>query len=129
MSYRDVEEDREWVRKLLNKLRSDYKSICCDHAQDFLSGRKIVENIKYAITHSVKTVIILSEEYNESYWCQLEIEFALFINMDMGEQLLMPVLKEDCSIPDYLKPLTNIDGRGDMSTWLPQLVSAVERKG
>jgi hypothetical protein len=49
--------------------------------------------------------------------------------MDMGEQLLMPVLKEDCSIPDYLKPLTNIDGRGDMSTWLPQLVSAVERKG
>lgn len=88
-----------------------------------------MENIKYAITHSVKTVIILSEEYNESYWCQLEIEFALFINMDMREQLLIPVLKEEWSIPHYLKPLTYINERGDMSTWLPQLVSAVERTG
>lgn len=55
---------------------------------------------------------MLSEEYNDSYWCQLEIEFALVMNMDMRGNLLIPVLKENCEIPDYLKPLTYIDGRG-----------------
>ena len=112
VSYKDCENDRGWVRQLIDIFQSDYKLICCDHAIDFQPGRKIIENIKYAITHSVKTLVMLSEEYNDSYWCQLEIEFALFMNMDMRENLLIPVLKENCEIPDYLKPLTYIDGRG-----------------
>ena len=72
----------------------------------------------------------MSKEYKESYWCQFEIEYALLWNMDMNVHILIPVLKEDCEIPDYLRPFTYIDAReSDMDQWLPKLVSAIESKG
>ncbi|CAG2201168.1 unnamed protein product [Mytilus edulis] len=49
--------------------------------------------------------------------------------MEMKERLLIPVLKEACEIPDYLKPFTYIDARGSMDSWLPMLVSAIESEG
>ena len=52
VSYKDCENDRGWVRQLIDILQSDYKLICCDHVIDFQPGRKIIENIKYAITLS-----------------------------------------------------------------------------
>ncbi|CAC5392530.1 unnamed protein product [Mytilus coruscus] len=126
ISYRDIDENREWVRQFISKLTYSYNIICCDHVRDFQPGRKIVDNIKNAISSSVKTLIILTKGYTESFWCEYEIEYALLMNMDMKERLLIPVLKEDCDIPDYLKPFTYIDARGNMDSWLPQLVSVIE---
>lgn len=129
ISYRDIDDDKEWVRQLISKLAYSYNIICCDHVRDFEPGRKIVENIKQAISSSVKTLVVLTKEYNESFWCEYEIEYALLMNMDMKERILIPVLKEDCDIPDYLKPFTYIDARGNMESWIPKLVSAIESEG
>ncbi|CAC5415577.1 unnamed protein product [Mytilus coruscus] len=46
--------------------------------------------------------------------------------MEMREQILIPVLKEDCKIPEQLKPFTYIDARGPIGSWLPRLVTAIE---
>lgn len=129
ISYRDINENEEWVRQLIAKLTYSYNIICCDHLRDFEPGHKIIENIKKAISSSVKTLIILTKGYNESFWCEYETEYALLVNMEMKERLLIPVLKEDCEIPDYLKPFTYIDARGSMDSWLPVLVSAIASEG
>lgn len=129
ISYRDIDENREWVRQFISKLTYSYNIICCDHVRDFQPGRKIVDNIKNAISSSVKTLIMLTKGYTESFWCEYEIEYALLMNMDMKERLLIPVLKEDCDIPDYLKPFTYIDARGNMDSWLPKLVSVIQSEG
>lgn len=129
ISYKDNDENKEWIRQLISKLTDSYNIVCCDHATDFEPGRKIVENIKKSISSSVKTLVILTKEYNESFWCEYEIEYALLMNMDKKKRILIPVLKEACEIPDYLKPFTYIDARGNMDSWLPMLVSAIESEG
>ncbi|CAC5415582.1 TLR2 [Mytilus coruscus] len=99
---------------------------CCNHVYDFQSGRKIVENIKDAVHKSVKTLIILSKEYNDSHWCNFEVEYIHQMSMEMREQILKPVLKEDCEIPEHLKPFTYIDARGPIGNWLERLVAAID---
>lgn len=129
ISYRDVDEDRIWIRQLILRLENSYHFICCDHVVDFEPGHKIIENIKNAVTQSVKTVVILTKEYVESYWCEYEIEYALLLNMDKKERILIPVLKEECKIPDYLLPFTYIDAKGEIDTWIHKLASAIESEG
>ncbi|VDI16877.1 Hypothetical predicted protein, partial [Mytilus galloprovincialis] len=126
ISYRDVDEDREWVSDLIEKLKKLHKLKCCNHVYDFKPGRKIVDNIKYAVRKSVKTLIILSKEYHDSHWCNFEVEYTHHMSMEMREQLLIPVLKEDCKIPDHLKPFTYIDARAPIGSWLPRLATSIE---
>ncbi|XP_071137946.1 uncharacterized protein [Mytilus edulis] len=126
ISYRDVDEDREWVSDLIEKLKKLHQLKCCNHVYHFKPGRKIVDNIKYAVRKSVKTLIILSKEYNDSHWCTFEVEYTHHMSMEMREQLLIPVLKEDCEIPDHLKPFTYIDARGPIGSWLPRLATSIE---
>ncbi|XP_071137616.1 uncharacterized protein [Mytilus edulis] len=124
------ESDRSWVGTVIQHLQNDYNFKCFEHSADFIPGRKITENIEYAMSNSVKTMFILTEEYNKSYWCQYEVEFAILkLLAEMKENVIIPVLKEECEIPGYLRPFTYINGTGDMNVWLPKLASAIEAEG
>ncbi|CAG2186316.1 unnamed protein product [Mytilus edulis] len=124
------ESDRSWVGTVIQHLQNDYNFKCFEHSADFIPGRKITENIEYAMSNSVKTMFILTEEYNKSYWCQYEVEFAILkLLAEMKENVIIPVLKEECEIPGYLRPFTYINGTGDMNVWLPKLVLAIEAEG
>ncbi|XP_071137619.1 uncharacterized protein [Mytilus edulis] len=124
------ESDRSWVETVIQHLQNDYNFKCFEHSTDFIPGRKIRENIEYAILNSVKTLCVITEDYNQSFWCQFEVEFAILkLLAEMKENVIIPVLKEECEIPGYLKPFTYINGTGDMNVWLPKLASAIELEG
>ncbi|XP_052088235.1 uncharacterized protein LOC127725344 [Mytilus californianus] len=124
------ESDRSWVGTVIQHLQNDYNFKCFEHSADFIPGKKITENIEYAMSNSVKTMFILTEEYYKSYWCQYEVEFAIIkLLAEMKENVIIPVLKEDCEIPGYLRPFTYVNATGDINVWLPRLVSAMEAEG
>ncbi|XP_076078492.1 uncharacterized protein LOC143048597 isoform X2 [Mytilus galloprovincialis] len=124
------ESDRLWVGTVIQHLQNDYNFKCFEHSADFIPGMKITENIEYAMSNSAKTMFILTEEYSKSYWCQYEVEFAILkLLAEMKENVIIPVLKEECEIPGYLRPFTYINGTGDMNVWLPKLALAIEAEG
>ncbi|XP_076078490.1 uncharacterized protein LOC143048596 isoform X3 [Mytilus galloprovincialis] len=124
------ESDRLWVETVIQHLQNYYNFKCFEHSADFIPGMKITENIEYAMSNSVKTMFILTEEYNKSYWCQYEVEFAILkLLAEMKENVIIPVLKEECEIPGYLRPFTYINGTGDMDVWLPKLALAIAAEG
>ncbi|VDI21899.1 Hypothetical predicted protein [Mytilus galloprovincialis] len=124
------ESDRLWVGTVIQHLQNDYNFKCFEHSADFIPGMKITENIEYAMSNSAKTMFILTEDYNKSYWCQYEVEFAILkLLAEMKENVIIPVLKEECEIPGYLRPFTYINGTGDMNVWLPKLALAIEAEG
>ncbi|XP_071137629.1 uncharacterized protein [Mytilus edulis] len=124
------ESDRLWVGTVIQHLQNDYNFKCFEHSADFIPGMKITENIEYAMSNSAKTMFILTEEYSKSYWCQYEVEFAILkLLAEMKENVIIPVLKEECEIPGYLRPFTYINGAGDMNVWLPKLALAIEAEG
>ncbi|KAL3842906.1 hypothetical protein ACJMK2_020881, partial [Sinanodonta woodiana] len=128
--YRDVPNDKLWVKETVQKLENEFKFICCDHERDFLAGTEVIRNIKYGITNSEKVVCVLSKEGLNSRFLEWETEMALKKSIDNRENLLIPVLLDDCEMPEELKLLTYIDARKDMNetSWLPKLIAAIESK-
>ncbi|KAL3842916.1 hypothetical protein ACJMK2_020891, partial [Sinanodonta woodiana] len=128
--YRDVPNDKQWVKETVKKLENEFGFICCDHERDFLAGTKVIANIKYGIKNSEKVVCVLSKEGLDSEYLRLETEMAHKESIDKRDNLLIPVLLDDCEIPEELKLLTYIDARKEISetTWWPKLIAAIEAK-
>ena len=126
-SYRNTEEDREWTRNVIQELETiGFK--CCNHELEFLPGKDIVENIKDYMRRSVKTVLVFSKEYNQSYYCKLELHFSLHMSLSERKHILIPVKREDCDVPEDLEFFTWIDAR-EGTLWFPQLVAAIKAPG
>ncbi|KAL3842897.1 hypothetical protein ACJMK2_020872, partial [Sinanodonta woodiana] len=128
--YRDIPNDKLWVKETVEKLENDFGYICCDHERDFLAGTKVFSNIQFGIKNSEKVVCVLSKEGLDSGYLGFETQLAHKESIDRRENLLIPVLLDDCEIPDELKLLTYIDARKEISkkTWWPKLIAAIEAK-
>lgn len=128
-SYRNLDKEINWVRDVIQILETNYGIKCCDHERDFKPGKEIVENITECLTRSSKTVIVLSKEYMSSGWCKHELHSSFFKSRKEGAVTVIPVVIEDCKIPEFLEPLTFIDARGNKEEWLPKLVNAITSTG
>lgn len=51
------------------------------------------------------------------------------MSMELQKNIFIPVLIEDCDIPNHLKAFTYIDARGPINQWLPRLVQALKEPG
>ncbi|KAK3597602.1 hypothetical protein CHS0354_030146 [Potamilus streckersoni] len=130
-SYRDVPRDKLWVKKLIDKLETEYGYICCDHERDFLPGTKIMDNIKDGVMNSEKVVVVFSKESIDSYYVSLEAPIAYQQSLEKRKNLLIPVLLDDCDVPEEYKLLTYIDAREGVeeTTWWPKLMKSIESTG
>ena len=53
----------------------------CVHERDFIPGLHIKDNIKYAITKSNSAIIVMSQAFIDSDWCQEEFAHCYLENM------------------------------------------------
>ncbi|XP_076080067.1 toll-like receptor 2 [Mytilus galloprovincialis] len=67
--------DRHWVHhKFLKKLEQDEGMKLCIHHRDFEIGESITANINNYLEKSWKVVVILSNDFAKSEWCQWEVD-------------------------------------------------------
>ena len=72
-----ADEDMRFItNEVLPKLEDEFGYRCCIHARNFLAGVWIAENIIAAIRRSRKTVVILTQSFLASKWCQYEFHMA-----------------------------------------------------
>ncbi|KAK3597598.1 hypothetical protein CHS0354_030142 [Potamilus streckersoni] len=130
-SYTDVPSDKRWVKAVISKLETEYSYICCDHERDFLPGTKIMANIKDGVKNSEKVVVVFSKEALESHYVLLEAEMAHKLCLQRRKNLLIPVLLDDCDVPEEFMLLTYIDARDGVeeTTWWPRLLKSIESTG
>ena len=70
-------DDRVWVvRHLLPRIESEGRYRLCLHQRDWLAGKEISENIVESIEASRKVIIVLSNSFARSRWCQVELAMA-----------------------------------------------------
>ncbi|XP_069114150.1 toll-like receptor 4 [Argopecten irradians] len=103
-------DDFQFVRnELLRNLEGNKGLRLCLHQRDFVPGNEIAQNITNAIHQSRKTVIILSKNYLNSYWCMFEFNMARMecIYSRGGHSILVLVFYED--IPARELPLPLLD--------------------
>ncbi|VDI38450.1 Hypothetical predicted protein, partial [Mytilus galloprovincialis] len=104
-------EDSEKGRWLMEQLESRYPFRCVYHERDFLPGAMIVDNMKEFMDKSVKSLLLISKGFMDSYHCTLERTFAISISNETGKNCIIPVLLEDVPLPPVLRHMTYIDWR------------------
>ncbi|XP_013415453.1 toll-like receptor 13 [Lingula anatina] len=99
--------DRPWViQRLLPKLEYDAGFKLCLHDRDFIVGHDIVDNIVDGIDVSRKTILVLSNNFAQSQWCQLELTMAQHKLFDENKDILVLILLEDIKPENLSNRLT-----------------------
>ena len=65
------------------------------HHRDFKPGTSIHENIVKGIQSSRKIILVLTQHFVESSWCERELEYATIRCFDEGKDLIVAILLEE----------------------------------
>ncbi|XP_063407074.1 toll-like receptor 4 [Mytilus trossulus] len=91
-------EDEVWVcGSLVNYLEKTNGLSLCLHDRDFAAGRLIMDNIIDAIFESKKVVLVISEEFLKSSWCEFELDMARMKMFQDNRDMLVVVLLDKLS--------------------------------
>jgi hypothetical protein len=94
-----------WVAEILEK--NDYKVTI--QAWDFQSGDNFVSKINEALLECKKLVVILSESYLKSKWCEAEWTSKLAEQIELNERRIIPIRIEPVDVKGLLSPIVYID--------------------
>ncbi|XP_061188781.1 toll-like receptor 2 type-2 [Saccostrea echinata] len=87
------EDDRSWViSNLMSELEGKEQYRLCLHERDFLPGRTIFSQISHTIQRSRKVILVISDSFAKSQWCQYETLVAQDRLIDDGANVLIVVL-------------------------------------
>ncbi|XP_052091387.1 toll-like receptor Tollo [Mytilus californianus] len=96
--------DERWVYDVLcTRLKSLLPDVnLCLHHKDFIPGACIAENIINSVENSRYTLLILSLNFIESEWCQMEFQKAFHQTLKHRRHLLVLLIEDiDFSLLDY----------------------------
>ncbi|XP_076083675.1 uncharacterized protein LOC143054541 [Mytilus galloprovincialis] len=124
ISYATMEPDRQIAHALFAKL-SESNFTCCLHEIEFQAGHLIEDNIKTYMKKSLKTIVLLSENFKNSYWCHIEMTEIVQLHMD-NKGFPPIVLKLDsCEVPEALKPYTYMLLQAGLDKKMPEIVDVI----
>ena len=80
------QDELKWIqRQLIPNLerRPDALNLCIHH-RNWLPGPTIEENISFSVENSRKTLVLLTESFRKSGWCEFEVEMARVRGLEEG---------------------------------------------
>lgn len=86
--------DEHWIYDtLVHNLESNIPGIrLCLHQRDFVPGATIAENIIKSIDESTHTLVVLTENFTKSEWCQMEFQKAFHQTLKHRKHLIVIIL-------------------------------------
>ncbi|XP_050409731.1 toll-like receptor 2 [Patella vulgata] len=99
-------EDGDWVLHDLLPVVEEGENIrLCIHERDFLGGKLIIDNIVQHMESSRKVLVVLSNDFARSKWCQFEMSLAQKLVIDRSIESIVVVLLEDIETVNMSKSL------------------------
>ncbi len=89
-------------------------------------GDELTERLTQTIEPARCVVVLLSRAAVASRWVQAETEIAVRQMSETGLQIV-PLLLEECNIPEHLADLVHIDCRSGLEAKLPELMATLNR--
>jgi TIR domain len=101
--------NRDWVRSwLVPQLKHAGLKVCIDY-EGFEPGAPTLTEIERAVLQSRKTVLVLTPEYLQSEWTELENILVQTLDPAARQRRLIPILLLYCQLPLRIGSLTSID--------------------
>lgn len=118
-------EDVAFVNRLAAGLIERDVNIWLDrwqlHAGDSLNGK-----ISAALRDASFLCVVLSKNSVKSEWCKSEINAGLLREVEEKRSVIIPILIEDCEVPDALKERLIVDFRASFTQALRMLITTLE---
>ncbi|XP_052073481.1 toll-like receptor 13 [Mytilus californianus] len=86
------DSDRQWVHSNLIKRLEDNGLKICIHHRDFEVGEPIINNIEKFMNKSWKIIVVMSNDFAKSEWCQWEVNLALERRRRQGMNALVLIM-------------------------------------
>jgi tetratricopeptide (TPR) repeat protein len=120
-------EDKAWVRgELLKQIENAGLRAFIDF-RDFTRGAVSIREMERGVIECRKTLLILTPEYIESEWAEIEVRMGQTLSPANRDLRLIPLLKRHCDKPLSIASLTHIDftDGGDHGLAWRQLLTAL----
>ena len=104
------DKNHEFVENVIVPALEEYQDPpfkLCIHSEDFVPGSNILNNITEGITSSKTAIIVLSQEFIDSPWCQKEFEYCIVENINDPAFRLLVILMEKLDKLQNLSPNMN----------------------
>jgi tetratricopeptide (TPR) repeat protein len=102
-------QDKEWVRgELLTRIEQAGLKAFIDF-RDFTRGAPSIKEMERGVVTCTKTLLVLTPDYVESEWCELEEIMVQTLTPANRKLRLLPLLKKECKKPLHAGALTHID--------------------
>ena len=103
-------QDRGFVQRLVRDLKGRYIPVWFDESE-LEPGDSIIQKIEAGIDRMDYLIVIMSPASVDSRWVQEEIRMALHKGIAGRKFNVIPILKEDCKIPGFLRDRKYVDMR------------------
>ncbi|CAC5395975.1 unnamed protein product [Mytilus coruscus] len=101
--------DYKWVCGPLSSfLEKEKEQSLCLHHRDFLPGNLIADNIVEAVSQSRKIILVISETFLKSSWCEFELDMARMQMFQKSRDMLIVVLIQNIPAKSMPKSLLRI---------------------
>ncbi|KAK6979522.1 TLR cluster3 member 6 [Biomphalaria glabrata] len=90
----DHADEETIVIHVCNELEARGLKLCV-HGRDFRAGDYIASNVVKAVCSSRKTLVVLTKNLMNSYWCKYELQMANMEAVHTGRQVLIFLLVEN----------------------------------
>lgn len=95
-------DDKDFVRQLRDELvASGVNRVWLDEAEIKI-GDSLIAKIGEGMKHSKYIAVILSKKSIVAPWVKKELEIAMTREMKSGEVVVLPLLIEECELPEFL---------------------------
>lgn len=118
--------DAEFVDALATELVKNKANVWIDR-WELNVGDSLIEVIQKAIENAGALLVVLSKASVESEWCKKELSAGLIRELEEKRVVVLPVLKEDCKIPTFLRDKLYADFRTDFEQGFHDLLAAVAK--
>lgn len=102
-------KDKAWVRgELLKRIEQAGLRAFIDF-RDFTRGASSIKEMERGVIECRKTLLILTPEYIESEWAEIEVRMGQTLSPANRDLRLIPLLKRQCDKPLSIASLTHVD--------------------
>lgn len=122
-SYRD----KKFVEKLSHQLQSDKIKVWTNE-KEFVAGDNIAEKITDAISKTDYFIVVLSKNSVNSSWVNFELSATRLNEISKQQNIILPVLIDDCEIPFSLRDRFYSDFRFSFDDGYAKLIAALKAK-
>jgi class 3 adenylate cyclase len=118
-------KDKKVVRDLSEALRRSGFKVWFDD-DEILVGHDFIAKMTDGIAESDFVAIILTPNFTDGLWAQKEYRNALRRQVNEQRVVLLPVLMQDCKIPEFLSSISYADFRNSFDDGLRSLLLSLE---